>query len=53
MNQIARINRITSMRDWEVEKMELNTIEYKKKGAIAYVTPNRPEKLNAMNNLHA
>ena len=30
--------------------MELTTIEYEKKGEIAYVTLNRPEKLNAMNN---
>ncbi|NQV58380.1 MAG: enoyl-CoA hydratase/isomerase family protein [Alphaproteobacteria bacterium] len=29
--------------------MELTTIEYEKKGAIAYVTLNRPDKLNAMN----
>ena len=29
--------------------MELTTIIYEKKGAIAYVTLNRPEKLNAMN----
>jgi enoyl-CoA hydratase/carnithine racemase len=29
--------------------MNLTTIEYKKKGAIAYVTLNRPDKLNAMN----
>jgi enoyl-CoA hydratase/carnithine racemase len=31
--------------------MELSTVEYEKKGAIAYVTLNRPDKLNAMNNL--
>jgi enoyl-CoA hydratase/carnithine racemase len=30
--------------------MELTTIQYEKKGAIAYVTLNRPDKLNAMNN---
>ena len=30
--------------------MELTTIQYEKKGEIAYVTLNRPEKLNAMNN---
>ena len=30
--------------------MELTTIEYEKKGAIAHVRLNRPEKLNAMNN---
>ena len=29
--------------------MKLTTIEYEKKGAIAYVTLNRPDKLNAMN----
>ena len=29
--------------------MDLTTIEYQKKGAIAYVTLNRPDKLNAMN----
>ncbi|MEE1557217.1 MAG: enoyl-CoA hydratase/isomerase family protein, partial [Alphaproteobacteria bacterium] len=29
--------------------MELSTIEYDKKGHIAYVTLNRPDKLNAMN----
>ncbi len=29
--------------------MELTTVEYEKKGAIAYVTLNRPDKLNAMN----
>lgn len=29
--------------------MKLTTIEYQKKGAIAYVTLNRPDKLNAMN----
>lgn len=29
--------------------MELGTIEYQKKGAIAYVTLNRVDKLNAMN----
>lgn len=29
--------------------MSYETIEYKKEGAIAYVTLNRPEKLNAMN----
>ena len=30
--------------------MELTTVEYEKKGAIAYVTLNRPDKLNAMSN---
>jgi enoyl-CoA hydratase len=30
--------------------MELTTVQYEKKGAIAYVTLNRPDKLNAMNN---
>ena len=30
--------------------MELTTVEYEKKGAIAYVTLNRPDKMNAMNN---
>ncbi|HJN52836.1 MAG: enoyl-CoA hydratase-related protein [Pseudomonadales bacterium] len=29
--------------------MNLTTVEYAKQGAIAYVTLNRPEKLNAMN----
>ena len=29
--------------------MELSTVEYEKKGHIAYVTLNRPDKLNAMN----
>jgi len=29
--------------------MKLSTIEYEKKGHIAYVTLNRPDKLNAMN----
>jgi enoyl-CoA hydratase/carnithine racemase len=29
--------------------MDLTTVEYEKRGAIAYVTLNRPEKLNAMN----
>jgi enoyl-CoA hydratase/carnithine racemase len=29
--------------------MNFDTIEYEKKGAIAYVTLNRPKKLNAMN----
>lgn len=29
--------------------MELTTVEYTRKGAIAYVTLNRPDKLNAMN----
>jgi enoyl-CoA hydratase len=29
--------------------MDLTTIEYQKKGATAYVTLNRPDKLNAMN----
>lgn len=29
--------------------MKFDTIEYRTKGAIAYVTLNRPEKLNAMN----
>ncbi len=29
--------------------MELTTIIYEKKGPVAYVTLNRPEKLNAMN----
>lgn len=29
--------------------MELTTVEYEKRDAIAYVTLNRPEKLNAMN----
>ena len=29
--------------------MKLNTVEYAKNGPIAYVTLNRPEKLNAMN----
>jgi len=29
--------------------LDLQTVEYKKKAAIAYVTLNRPEKLNAMN----
>ena len=29
--------------------MDLTTIEYEKRGAIAYVTLNRPDKLNAMN----
>jgi len=31
--------------------MEMTTVEYEKKGAIAYVTLNRPEKLNAMNDV--
>ena len=30
--------------------MELSTVIYEKKGAIAYVTLNRPDKLNAMSN---
>lgn len=29
--------------------MELTTVEYAKEGAVAYVTLNRPDKLNAMN----
>ena len=29
--------------------MQLTVVEYEKKGAIAYVTLNRPDKLNAMN----
>ncbi len=29
--------------------MELTTVEYSKEGAVAYVTLNRPSKLNAMN----
>ncbi|NKB60314.1 MAG: hypothetical protein GKS00_28745 [Alphaproteobacteria bacterium] len=29
--------------------MDLTVVEYEKKGAIAYVTLNRPDKLNAMN----
>ena len=29
--------------------MDLTTVEYEKRGAIGYVTLNRPEKLNAMN----
>ena len=29
--------------------MDLTTVEYEKRGAIAYVTLNRPDKLNAMN----
>ena len=29
--------------------MKFTTIEYEKKGHIAYVTLNRPDKLNAMN----
>ena len=29
--------------------MDLTTVEYEKRGHIAYVTLNRPEKLNAMN----
>jgi len=29
--------------------MELTTVEYEKKGSVAYVTLNRLEKLNAMN----
>ena len=29
--------------------MELTTVQYEKKGAIAYVALNRPDKLNAMN----
>jgi enoyl-CoA hydratase/carnithine racemase len=31
--------------------MELATVEYEKKGAIAHVTLDRPDKLNAMSNL--
>ena len=29
--------------------MNLTTVEYEKRGHIAYVTLNRPDKLNAMN----
>ena len=29
--------------------MDLTTVEYEKRGHIAYVTLNRPDKLNAMN----
>ena len=35
--------------DWKGREPDLTTVEYEKRGHIAYVTLNRPDKLNAMN----